>query len=221
MITPTPGTSAAAPESEAPIETPLPPTPWKWRAAIAAAVAGVALAAYLGSRGGGPSALKAQAACGIVCFLGVAAFFSNSLQSVSRKTLLWGIGLQFALAVAVIHSKEVRSVFEVVGTGIKALIAASDKGAEFVFGDLANPGKSPLGFVFAFKALPPIIFVSAFFSVLYYYGVLQLLVRLMSKVMQYLMGTSGAETLSVSANVFMGQTEAPLLVKPYVPRMTK
>jgi CNT family concentrative nucleoside transporter len=79
----------------------------------------------------------------------------------------------------------------------------------------------PSGFVFAFKALPPIIFVSAFFSVLYYLGVLQLFVRLMARIMMYLMGTSGAETLSVSANVFMGQTEAPLIVKPFVPRMTR
>src|ERR1051325_5914374 len=74
--------------------------------------------------------------------------------------------------------------------------------------------------IFAFKALPPILFVSAFFTVLYHYGVLQRIVRLMAKVMIHLMGTSGAETLSVSANVFMGQTEAPLIVKPYVPRMT-
>jgi CNT family concentrative nucleoside transporter len=76
-------------------------------------------------------------------------------------------------------------------------------------------------FFFAFKALPPIIFVSAFFSVLYYLGVLQLLVRLMARVMMYLMRTSGAETLSVAANVFMGQTEAPLIVKPFVPKMTR
>src|SRR5207247_5249463 len=72
----------------------------------------------------------------------------------------------------------------------------------------------------AFKALPPILFVSAFFTVLYHYGVLQRIVRLMARVMVYFMRTSGAETLSVSANVFMGQTEAPLIVKPYVPRMT-
>ena len=220
MTTPTPGTSAAAPaESEAPPESPLPPTPWKWRAAIAAAVIGVAFAAYLSSRGGGGS-VKAQAACGVICFLGTAAFFSTSLQSVSRKTLLWGVGLQFALALAVLNVQVVKDAFAIVGGGIETLIKASDKGAEFVFGGLAKVD-GPAGFVFAFKALPPIIFVSAFFSVLYYFGVLQLLVRLMSKVMQYLMGTSGAETLSVSANVFMGQTEAPLIVKPYVPKMTR
>src|SRR5262249_36420212 len=76
------------------------------------------------------------------------------------------------------------------------------------------------GFIFAFKALPPIIFVSAFFSVLYHFGVLQFVVRLFARLMMYLMRTSGAETLSVSANVFMGQTEAPLIVRPFVPRMT-
>src|SRR5207253_2158990 len=112
------------------------------------------------------------------------------------------------------------------GEGVKAFIGFSDKGAEFVFGNLArpgdialNPGKEML-FMFAFKALPPILFVSAFFTALYHYGILQRIVRLMARVMVHLMRTSGAETLSVSANVFMGQTEAPLIVKPYVPRMT-
>ncbi len=108
----------------------------------------------------------------------------------------------------------------------KAFIGFSDRGAEFVFGNLARPddlvnvyGKDFL-FPFVFKALPPILFVSAFFTVLYHYGVLQWSVRLMARVMASLMQTSGAETLSVSANVFMGQTESPLIVKFYVPRMT-
>lgn len=216
MLTPASPTPAAE-EATAPPERDLPRTPWAWRAGIAAAVAAVGFAAYAlhGSLG-----YRVQAGAGIVCFIGVAAFFSKSLQSVSRKTLLWGIGLQAVLAVAVIHSKEVRSVFEVVGTGIKHLVTASDKGAEFVFGSLSKVD-GPSGFVFAFKALPPIIFVSSFFSVLYYLGVLQFIVKLMARAMMYLMGTSGAETLSVSANVFMGQTEAPLIVKPFVPRMTK
>jgi CNT family concentrative nucleoside transporter len=110
---------------------------------------------------------------------------------------------------------------------VKKFISFSDEGARFVFGNLANPGDIALNpgkeflFMFAFKALPPILFVSAFFTVLYHYGVLQWCVRVLAKVMVYLMGTSGAETLSVSANVFMGQTEAPLIVKPYVPRMTQ
>ncbi len=221
---------APAPDSvsEAPYEAPLPPTPWSWRLGIGAGVLVLVLATY-GLHGlfGDSVRPRFQAGMGILCFLGVAACFSKSLQSVRLKTLLWGIGLQFALAVAVIHSKEVRAVFEIIGVGIKYLIQASDKGAEFVFGTLAKPGEmdkvfgKDQGFVFAFKALPPIIFISAFFSVLYYLGVLQFFVRLMARGMMYVMGTSGAETLSVAANVFMGQTEAPLIVKPFVPKMTR
>jgi CNT family concentrative nucleoside transporter len=226
MITPVPGsptTTDPAAADEAPPEVPLPPTPWRLRFMILAMLGLVGLCAYvLGTALADRPQIgyRAQAACGIVFFLGLAALFSNSLQSVSRKTLLWGMGLQFMLAVCVLYSLQVRRVFEWVGEGIKALIQASDKGALFVFGTLADPeGKAD--FVFAFKALPPIIFVSSFFSVLYYFGVLQFFVKILARVMMYLMGTSGAETLSVSANVFMGQTEAPLIVKPFVPRMTR
>src|SRR4029077_20504474 len=110
----------------------------------------------------------------------------------------------------------VRGAFEAAGHAVKQFISFSDEGARFVFGNLANPGDIALNpgkefmFMFAFKALPPILFVSAFFTVLYHYGVLQLVVRAFARVMVFVMGTSGAETLSVSANVFMGQTEAPL-----------
>ena len=218
MIAPVPGSTADVPaEPPPPPERPLPPTPWSWRLGIAAAVAAVGALAYALH---GTLGYRFQAGAGIVCFLGVAAMLSKSLRSVKLKTLLWGIGLQFTLALAVIHAEPVQAAFKVVGTGIEHLVKASDKGAEFVFGSLAKVN-GPSGFVFAFKALPPIIFVSSFFSVLYYLGVLQLLVKLMARVMMYLMGTSGAETLSVAANVFMGQTEAPLIVKPFVPRMTR
>jgi CNT family concentrative nucleoside transporter len=229
MIEPVPGTTSSTPTDPAaegpPPEVALPPTPWKLRLVILAGLCVVAGTAYFGSTAfttaeQHQSAHRVQAGCGIIFFLGLAALFSKSLQSVSRKTLLWGIALQFALALAVLYSRHVRIVFEWVGAGIKALIAASDKGAEFVFGSLAHVD-GPSGFVFAFKALPPIIFVSSFFSVLYYLGILQLFVRLMARAMIYLMGTSGAETLSVAANVFMGQTEAPLIVKPFVPKMTR
>jgi CNT family concentrative nucleoside transporter len=218
MIAPVPGSTPDTPPADAPPpERQLPPTPWTWRLGIAAGVLAVGALAYALH---GQLGYRFQAGAGIVCFLGIAALFSRSLQSVSAKTLLWGIGLQFVLAVAVIYSDHVRAVFDAVGEGIKALIAASDRGADFVFGSLSRVD-GPSGFVFAFKALPPIIFVSSFFSVLYYLGVLQFFVRLMARVMMYLMGTSGAETLSVAANVFMGQTEAPLIVKPFVPRMTR
>ncbi|MBM3994109.1 MAG: Na+ dependent nucleoside transporter domain protein [Planctomycetes bacterium] len=152
-----------------------------------------------------------------------------------RAALLVGagaLGVLPVLPVANVHPPEtvtvrpIYMIFETLGYGVKAFIGFSDKGAEFVFGNLARPGDLALRpgadfiFIFAFKALPPILFVSAFFTVLYHFGVLQWCVRLMARGMVYLLGTSGAETLSVSANVFMGQTEAPLIVKPYVPRMT-
>ena len=128
MITPNPGTLATAPataDEGPPPEMPLPPTPLRSRLLIAAGIALVGLSAYLLHDTLG---YRVQAGAGIICFLGLAAMFSKSLQSVSRKTLLWGIGLQFALAVAVIHSPQVQVVFEAVGAGIKALITASDKG---------------------------------------------------------------------------------------------
>ncbi len=170
--------------------------------------------------------------------------FSTNLRAVQAKPILGGIALQLLLAILVIHGKysyetfdetlqknvtvelSVYKGFQWIGDLIKTFIGFTDEGAKFVFGNLSEPGDmagvfgEKFLFPFAFKALPPILFVSAFFTVLYHFGVLQFCVKLMSKVMIYVMGTSGAETLSVSANVFMGQTEAPLIVKPYVPRMT-
>jgi concentrative nucleoside transporter, CNT family len=118
-------------------------------------------------------------------------------------------------------------VFSAVGRTIERFLGFTNVGSEFVFGKLSD-GKAMEGafgkgngFVFAFSALPTIIFVSSFFTVLYYFGVLQFIVRVMAKAMMHMMQTSGAESLSAVANVFMGQTEAPLIVKPYVPRMTR
>src|SRR5262249_55442590 len=123
----------------------------------------------------------------------------------------------------------VRDWFRAAANAATALLGYADAGSHFVFGPLADQatlGKAfgtEMGnnFVFAFMVLPPIIFISSFFTVLYYFGVLQWVVRILAKIMMYLLGTSGAETLSVSASVFMGQTEAPLIVKPFVPRMTR
>ncbi len=211
MIAPTPGTPAPGASAEAtetpPPEMPLPSTPLQIRAALVLGVLLVGGIAYLLHENFG---YRIQAGAGIICFLGVAAIFSRSLQSVSCKTLLWGIALQFALALAVIHLEPVQMVFAGIGSGIKALITASDKGADFVFGPLASPTsppsnavgaagsgllmaaelerKPPKPFIFAFKALPPIIFVSSFFSVLYYLGILQLFVRILARAMMYVMG---------------------------------
>lgn len=151
---------------------------------------------------------------------GVRRFVLDKADEPPRLAFIWAGLAVVWLAAGLAFPGWVQAAFKVVGDGIGVLVKCSDAGAEFVFGDLSKvDGKA--GFVFAFKALPPIIFVSAFFSVLYYFGVLQFVVKLFAKAMMHLMGTSGAETLSVSANVFMGQTEAPLIVKPFVPRMTE
>jgi CNT family concentrative nucleoside transporter len=173
---------------------------------------------------------RVQALAGIVCFIFIVAACSTNLRAVNVRTVTWGIGLQFLLALFILKF-EVFGVrpgyafFNAVAQVVKRFLAFTSAGSTFVFGDLARRevlGKVlPNGFVFAFTALPTIVFISSFSTVLYYYGVLQRVVALMARAMIYLMRTSGAETLSVAANVFMGQTEAPLIVKPYVPRMTR
>jgi CNT family concentrative nucleoside transporter len=183
--------------------------------AIGLGLAVVVAAAYLLDEVLGP---RFRAGCGILFFFGLVAMLSANLRAVNWRTLAWGIGLQLLLAVLVLRVDAVADAFRGAGHVVDQFLKFSDKGAEFVFGNLATD--KPVGFIFAFRALPPIIFVSAFFSVLYHFGVLQFVVRLFARVMMYLMRTSGAETLSVSANVFMGQTEAPLIVRPFVPRMT-
>ncbi len=203
--------------------TASPPTPLRWRVAIGVGIVLLGLAAYALRETIG---LRGQALAGIFCFFGLVAMFSTNLREVNWKTIGWGVALQVLLAVLVLKVPWVKDAFNSAKVVIVSFIDFSDKGAEFVFGNLARPGDLALNpgkeflFIFAFKALPPILFVSAFFTVLYHYGVLQWCVRWMARGMIHLMGTSGAETLSVSANVFMGQTEAPLIVKPYIPRMT-
>ena len=167
-----------------------------------------------------------------ICMAAIAvAWFLTHIRPVMRGEQIRAPGMVLGLvAIAVAYYiffvVGVRHSFERAGDVVKAFITFSDKGAEFVFGNLSHPehlakvfGADYL-FSFAFKALPPILFVSAFFTVLYHFGILQWCVRMLAVVMVHLMGTSGAETLSVAANVFMGQTEAPLIVRPYVPRMT-
>lgn len=200
-----------------------PPTPWTWRVAIALGIIAIGGVAYLLREIIGP---RGQAFAGVFCFFGLVAVFSANLRAVNWRTIFWGIVLQVILAVLVLKVQWVHDALNVVKSLVNQFMDFSDKGSEFVFGNLAHPGDIALTpsakfmFMFAFKVLPPILFVSAFFTMLYHYGVLQRIVQVLARVMVHLMGTSGAETLSVSANVFMGQTEAPLIVKPYVPRMT-
>src|SRR5881227_2122279 len=173
---------------------------------------------------------RVQAMAGIFTFLLIIASCSTNLRAVNVRTVVSGIALQLLLALFILKFelfgyRPAYAFFSAVARAAKQFLEFTSAGSTFVFGDLARPevlGKVlPNGFVFAFTALPTIIFISSFFTVLYYYGVLQRIVAIMARVMMYLMRTSGAETLSVAANVFMGQTEAPLIVKPYVPRMSE
>ncbi len=167
---------------------------------------------------------------GIIVFIAIIAACSKDLSAVRWRTVGWGLTLQLALALLILKF-EINGVrpgyiaLAKVAEGVKQFLEFTNAGSRLVFGSLADPEAMskvlPNGFIFAFVGLPTIIFVSAFFTLLYHFGILQLVVRLMARVMMRLMGTSGAETLSAAANVFMGQTEAPLIVKPYVPRMTQ
>ena len=173
---------------------------------------------------------RVRALMGVVCFVGVIASCSANLRAVNWRTVGWGFALQVTLAVFILRF-EVGGVrpgyqlFSALAAVVTQFLEFTNAGSEFVFGVLASPsemgGVFPNGLILAFAALPIIVFVSSVFTVLYHFGVLQLLVQVMARVMMPLMGTSGAETLSAAANVFMGQTEAPLIVKPYVAGMTQ
>jgi CNT family concentrative nucleoside transporter len=201
-------------------------TPWSWRVGLFAAVAVLAILASVGQSVLGP---RGQAVLGVFAFLFVALACSTDIKAINRRTVLTGIGLQIFLALLILRFPPVRSAFEWVGGVAKQFLAFSSEGGKFVFGPLTNVpaiekglGLDPGGgVVFAFIVLPTVIFVSSFFSVLYHLGVLQIVVRGFARAMRWVMGTSGAETLSVTANVFLGQTEAPLIVKPFIPRMTR
>ena len=204
-------------------------TPLKWRIYIAVTIVFIAISSYFLRASIG---LKGQSVAGMFFFFGLVAVFSQNLRAVNWSTITWGFCLQMVLAVLVLKVELVYKLISSVGGLIKKFISFSDAGAQFVFGNLADARPPAIGgtwsklfesnymFQFAFVALPPILFVSAFFTLLYHFGILQKCVSILAKIMVNLMRTSGAETLSVSANVFMGQTEAPLIVKPYVPRMT-
>jgi concentrative nucleoside transporter, CNT family len=192
--------------------------------AVLAPIAAWLLVGIVGYRG--------QALAGAISFIAVCAVFSTNLRAVAWRTVLWGIALQLALALFILKLQigDVRpgyALFSAVADVVRRFLEFTNAGSYFVFGALANQelmGKAfgpANGFVFAFAALPTIIFISSFFTVLYYFGVLQFIVWLMARLMMYALRTSGAETLSAAANVFMGQTEAPIIVKPYVPAMTR
>lgn len=155
---------------------------------------------------------------GILVILAAAWLASTHRRAIKLKVLAWGLGLQFAFAVLVLKT-DFGKVFQAIGVGVNAMLDYAEAGSTFVFGPLGAKG-GPFGVVFAFQVLPIIIFIASFFSILYYLGVMQWLVRGMAIGMQRVMGASGAESLNVAASIFMGQTEAPLTIKPFIAGMT-
>jgi concentrative nucleoside transporter, CNT family len=165
---------------------------------------------------------------GMVVIVAIALALSKNRRAIRWRTIGWAFALQLAFAFLVLYWERGKQALESLSSGVSRAIGFADQGSGFLFGWLAGPmdtvgektGLPLRGFIFAFKVLPIIIFICAFFSILYYFGVIQIVVRAMAWVMQKTMKVSGAEALCVAANVFIGQTEAPVLIAPYIPAMT-
>lgn len=156
---------------------------------------------------------------GIIVLLSLAFLFSTNRRAIKPKIVLWGVGLQFIFAWIVIRYSFGQKVLAVAGDKVTQMLNYSFEGSKFVFGGLGQQNSS-LGFFFAFQVLPTIIFISAFFAVLYYFGIMQFIIRMMAVAMTRLFSISGAESLNVAASIFMGQTEAPLTIRPFLPKAT-
>ena len=157
---------------------------------------------------------------GIAVILGLAYLFSTDRRAIKLKTIAWGLGLQLALGLFVLRVPSGQIIFQTLGTGAKHLLDFSYVGSTFIFGELGRADSS-LGLIFAFQVLPTIIFIAAFFAVLYHLGIMQLIIRAAAWLMTIIMGASGAESLNVAASIFMGQTVAPLTIRPFLPKLTK
>jgi CNT family concentrative nucleoside transporter len=172
---------------------------------------------------------------GAVVILGIAYAFSTARRAINWTTVAWGLGLQVLFALIVLKTSLGQRVFSTLGAYITKMLGFAGVGASFVFGPLGDAGvwgrvmTASLGseeaarwtVIFAFQVLPTIIFIAALFAILYYFGVMQIIVRIFAVVMHRVMRASGAESLNVAASIFMGQTEAPLTIRPYLPEMTQ
>ncbi len=157
---------------------------------------------------------------GLLTMLALGYAFSTDRRAIRMKTVAWGLGLQLTFAVFVLRAEIGRLMFQKAGDGVNRLLSYAFSGSQFLFGELGKPG-SKLGFYFAFQVLPTIIFIAALFAILYHIGVMQFVVKQAARVMTRFMGASGAESLNVAASIFMGQTEAPLTIRPFLPDLTK
>ncbi len=177
---------------------------------------------------------RLQPLIGLALIAAIAVAWSSNRRAIRLRTVAWGFGLQLLFAVIVLKTGFGQAAFQLLGDRIRQLLDFSRVGSSFVFGPLGDravwgdimnrvlgPAGAQYSVIFAFQILPTIIFIAALFAILYYFGVMQLVVRAFAIVMNRVMGASGAESLNVAASIFMGQTEAPLTIRPYLPRMTE
>jgi concentrative nucleoside transporter, CNT family len=157
---------------------------------------------------------------GLLTMLGLAYAFSTNRRAIRLKTVAWGLGLQIAFAILVLRVDYGRRAFQVIGDAANKVLSYSFAGSEFVFGPLGKQS-SNIGFIFAFQVLPVVIFICALFAILYHVGIMQFVIRIAAWLMIRIMGASGAESLNVAASIFMGQTEAPVTIRPFLPELTR
>jgi CNT family concentrative nucleoside transporter len=155
---------------------------------------------------------------GLAAMVALAYLFSTDRRSIRLRTVAWGLGLQIVFAFLVLRVAAGRLLFAWLGEVVTGFLNYSYVGSAFVFGDLGKKGGA---FFFAFQVLPTIIFVAAFFAILYHFGVMQWVVRILARAMMATMGTSGAESMNVAASIFLGCTEAPLTIRPFLSRLTR
>jgi CNT family concentrative nucleoside transporter len=159
---------------------------------------------------------------GIITLLGIAVAMSNNRKQINFRIVGWGLGLQLIFALFILKTPMGKPVFGFFDKVVSKLISFSDAGSDFLFTSFVpDVGFHPSLINFAFRALPTIIFFSSLMAVLYHLGIIQFVVKWIARAMQKTMGTSGSETLSVSANIFVGQTEAHLMIRPFIGKMTQ
>ncbi len=157
---------------------------------------------------------------GLFVMIGIAYALSEKRKAIQWRPVITGVLLQIVFGLIIMKTTIGRNFFDTIGQGFNAILAYTTEGSKFLFGGLATPSDS-LGFIFATMVLPTIIFMSALMSVLYHIGIMQKVVELVARIMMKVMKTSGAESLASAANIFVGQTEAPLVIKPFISKMTK
>ena len=157
---------------------------------------------------------------GLLTMLGLAYGFSTNRRAIRIKTVVFGLGLQILFAIFVLQVPKGRAMFQAAGDLATRTLNYAFAGSEFIFGELGKQ-HSNVGFIFAFQVLPVVIFICAFFAILYYFGIMQVIIRIAAWLMTRIMGASGAESLNVAASIFMGQTEAPVTIRPFLPDLTR